>query len=213
MNRSTIYGIALLAGALGTVITMVFHPTGSDMLQSDPHASRAGQLMAVLTHSLALISYPVIVFGLTGLYREISGRVPLKTAALVSIYFGAFMVMIAGAASGLVAPEITREILKAGSDADLWHVLLAYNFAINQGFTKIFVVASSISLILWSLSIWSPEKYSRFVSITGFIVAGVSLLAFFAGHLSLDVHGFGLFAFAQAFWLILVGVLLVRLKN
>jgi hypothetical protein len=31
---------------------------------------------------------------------------------------------------------------------------------------------------------------------------------FFAGHLTLDVHGFGVITFAQSAWLISIGVLL-----
>jgi hypothetical protein len=38
----------------------------------------------------------------------------------------------------------------------------------------------------------------------------VSLAAFFGGHLRLNIHGFGLFIFAQSAWAILVGALLCR---
>lgn len=213
MKHSRVYGAALILGALGTVITMVFHPTGSDMLQEDEHAAKLGEFLAIATHSLALISYPVLCLGFIGLYRRLEENEVISTAALVALFFGAFSILIAGTASGLIAPTLTRQILEADEvSRTTLHALLDYNFAINQAFTKVFVVASSTSIILWSVNLWKEGNYARVVSSVGCLIALISLSAFFGGHLRLDVHGFGLLAFAQAFWMILVGIFLFRTK-
>jgi hypothetical protein len=44
----------------------------------------------------------------------------------------------------------------------------------------------------------------------GVVVAAGILLEFFAGHLELDVHGFGIVAFAQSAWMIWLGAVLCR---
>lgn len=214
MKHSTIYGTALIIGALGMVITMIFHPTGSDLLHQNSEMARRGEMIAVATHSLALFSIPILFYGFWGLYRQIGKNSPLASAALVAYLFAAFAVMCSGIFSGLAAPNLTRQMLTADeSTRQLLGELLHYNFLLNQAFTKVFVVGSSISVILWSILIFRKSKFAKITGIIGCIIAGISLLAIFGGHLKLDVHGFGLFAFGQSIWIILLGIFFIRSKN
>jgi hypothetical protein len=212
MKHSTIYAGALILGSAGTVVTMIFHPTGGDLLHRNRELAERGEMMAVATHALALFSVPLLFYGFLGLYRCFGKNSPLATAALTAWLFGAFAVICAGAFSGLIAPNVTRQM--AGADEATGKILgelLHYNYLINQGFTKIFVVASSVSVILWSaLFLKTGGRLTKITGVTGCVIAGVSLIAFFAGHLRLDVHGFGLFVFAQTIWIILAGILLFR---
>ncbi len=209
MKHSRIYGIAFIVGALGMVITMIFHPTGSDLLHQNREMAQRGEMIAVATHSLALFCIPLLFYGFWGVYKKFGKDSPLASAALVSYLFAAFAVMCAGIFSGLIAPNVTNQMLSADeSTRKLLSEFLHYNFLINQGFTKVFVVGSSISIILWSVLIFKKSKFAKAIGIIGFIISGISLLAFFAGHLKLDVHGFGLFAFAQSIWTILLGIFL-----
>ena len=213
MKQTKIYGVALIIGALGTIVTMVFHPTGADLLHQNSDTASRGEFAALVTHSIALFSYPLLGFGLLGIYRRMENR-HLTSAALIAYFFGGVGVMIAAAMSGLIAPSITREILSADdSTRPILHLLLDYNFSINQAFTKIFVVASSLSILLWSLSIRKAGKLALGIGIFGFLVSIVSLAALFGGHLRLDVHGFGTLAFSQATWFILVGVFMLTSKE
>ena len=41
-------------------------------------------------------------------------------------------------------------------------------------------------------------------------IGALLLAGFFAGHLRVDVHGFGIVTFAQSAWLLWVGALLLR---
>ena len=50
----------------------------------------------------------------------------------------------------------------------------------------------------------------RGAAIAGLVLAGAILLAFFAGHLGLDVHGFGIMTLAQSIWLVWIGVAMLR---
>jgi hypothetical protein len=211
MKHTSIYGIALIIGALGTIITMIFHPTGSDLLHQNKELAQRGEMITVATHSLALISIPILFYGFSGVYRQFGKNSPLASTALIAYLFAAFAVMCSAIFSGLVAPNLTRQILTANeSSKELLHLLLDYNFQLNQAFTKVFVVASTSSVIMWSLLIFKASSFAKIIGIIGFIIAGISLLVFFAGHLKLDVHGFGLFAFGQSIWIVLLGIFLFR---
>jgi hypothetical protein len=52
----------------------------------------------------------------------------------------------------------------------------------------------------------------RFLANTGFVVGGSILVAFLAGHLRLNVHGYGIVIAFQAVWLIWTGIVLCRAR-
>jgi len=214
MERSSVYGAALVVGALGMVVTMFFHPTAHDLLAAGGEAAAGGRAAAAATHALALFSAPVIYFGLIGLSRGLGTERPLVTAALVAYGFALAAVIPATVASGLVAPALTERMLAADpSDAatrDALHRIFAYNGLVNQGFSKVYVVASSLAVLCWSLALFGRGRFARLVALAGCVVGGLSLAAFFAGRLRLDVHGFGLFVLAQAAWVVLAGALVSR---
>ena len=214
MRRSTVYGAALVCGAVGMVVTMLFHPTAHDLLAPGAEAAAGGRLLAAATHALALFSAPVIYFGLLGLSRQLGTERPLVTAALVAYGFALAAAVPATVASGLVAPALTRQMLAADpSDAatrDALHRIFSYNGLVNQSFSKVYVVASSLAVVGWSLALFRGGRFARLVAVFGCVVGALSLTAFFAGRLRLDVHGFGLFVFAQSAWVVLAGVLLHR---
>ncbi|HWS53880.1 MAG TPA: hypothetical protein VN228_07130 [Pyrinomonadaceae bacterium] len=211
MRRSTIYGAALVAGALGMTVTMFFHPTAHDLLAPSGGAARRGEAMAAATHALALASAPTLFFGFLGLSRRLGPDRPLVSAALVAFAFGAVAAMTAAIVSGLVAPALTRQML-AGDDAnrEALHRIFRYNGLLNQGFAKVYVVASSLAVLCWSAAVYGFGRLARLVAAFGCAVALLSLSAFFAGRLRLDAHGFGLFVFAQSAWVVLVGVFVLR---
>jgi hypothetical protein len=48
------------------------------------------------------------------------------------------------------------------------------------------------------------------VGFAGLVAGAALLLGIFAGHLRLNVHGFGIVILAEALWLVWVGILLCR---
>ena len=90
---------------------------------------------------------------------------------------------------------------------------MEYNFLINQAFARIFVVASSTAIVLWSLLIVKNRALSVAIGIYGLLLGPAVIIAMITGGLRLDVHGFGLITFSQAIWFIVAGILLWRLQN
>jgi hypothetical protein len=190
---------------------MAFHPTAHDLLAQADQIARRNEMIAVATHSLALVSFPTLFFGFLGLSRRLGWDRPLVSAALVSYGVGAVAVMCAVVFSGLVGPILTRQMLEADqSTKQLLHLVFSYNGQLNQAFAKVFVVASSLAVILWSIALLSSGRFALIIGFIGCILGLISLAAFLSGHLRLDVHGFGLFVFGQSVWTILLGVFLCR---
>ena len=211
MKHSSIYGIALIVGAVGGVVTMMFHPTSRDLVGPIDQIARRNEIITVATHALALISIPISFFGFLGLSRLLSLDRLLVSAALVFYSFAAVAAMCAAVASGLIAPVITRQMMIGDeSTRQSLRLFLWYDSLLNQGFAKVFFVALSLAIIFWSISILRISRFAQTIGIIGCVVALVSLVGFFSGHVRLDVHGFGLFILAQSTWVILLGVFLFR---
>ena len=88
-----------------------------------------------------------------------------------------------------------------------------YNFYVNQGYAQVFVVAASVAILLWSVSIWRGGQLRRGLGIYGCILTPITLVALFSGRLNLDAHGFGFVIFGQAAWFVVAGTLLLQNEN
>ena len=211
MKHTKIYGIALIIGTLGGVITMIFHPTGHDLLNQPDEIARRNELIATAVHVLAIISLPITFFGLLGFCWRLGLANPLVSLGLIVYGFGSIAVMSAAVLSGLVGPVLTRKILEADeATKKILYAILRSNYELNQGFDKIFVVATVVAFILWSILLLKKSRFMQLTAILGFIIGVLSLVGVFSGHLRMDIHGFGAFIFAQSVWLILVAIFMIR---
>ena len=213
MKGDAIYGSALIAGALAGMMTMLMHPTGNQLLADVQHMAPLG--MAV--HALALVALPVSFFGAIGLSRVLGygsnsgngGNAAL--AGLVAYGMAQLAVMIAAVASGFLAPALAVQMVgTTGAEHDVAAALFHYTGAINQAFAKVFVIASSCAILLWSATILTHGQLARAAGVLGAIVGALVLFAVLVGHLRLDVHGFGAVVLCQGLWMVTVGVLLMR---
>lgn len=207
-ERETASGILLIAGALCGMVVMTLHPHGREIIEAGRFAAMARLNAGV--HAAALFGVGGVFLGLLGLRRRLAGS-DLATAAVVAYGFGAVAVMSAAIASGFVATDLLGRIVEAGNaPAELDRALLSYTHLINGAFAKVNVVASSLSLLLWGTAIQRTGRLPRAAGIAGLVIGALLLGGFLAGHLRVDVHGFGIVTFAQAAWLIAMGVLLLR---
>jgi hypothetical protein len=202
-------GIAMIAGAAGGIITMILHPSGRDLFvpgQLEPMA-----YLGVAVHALALASTPVAFLGALALSRRTAAPDRLAVAALVMYGFASAAVMVAAVVSGLVAPGLAREIITGAPTAsEGWRIVFDYNGQLNQGFARVFAVASSAAIVLWSVAIVRRRALAPGVGIYGLLLGPAIIIAIVSGHLRPDVHGFGLVIFGQAVWFIVAGALLCR---
>src|ERR1051325_1455626 len=206
MTDNRMSAIAFFIGMTGTIITMALHPTSQDVTRSQ-NADHMMQLN-VAVHSLALICMPILFLGALGLTRRLAAPNRLALSALVMFGFADVAVMIAAAASGLIAPGLFHHMVANPGMVDAWRAALAMNGHINQAFATIFVVASSAAIVLWSAAMLRSGSFSRPLGISGCIVGPITEIAVLSGHIRLNVHGFGMVVLVQAIWFISAGVLL-----
>ena len=208
-------GLALIAGMAGTIVTMAFHPSGHDLLAPGKFQSMA--LLNTAVHSLALLCLPVLFLGCLALARRLSAPSRYSIVGLVFFGFALVAVMTAAVASGLIAPGLAKLILDADAAANAsasqaWRIAFNLNGFVNQAFAKVFVVASSIAIIFWSMAM-RRERLWNGIAIYGLCLGPITILALVSGHLSLGVHGFGIVVVAQAIWFVAVGLSMHRLDS
>jgi len=92
-------------------------------------------------------------------------------------------------------------------------------FAFNQAFGKIYTIAASVAIVLWSASGLRNRAndqsggrggLSRGIAIYGCFIAPVLIVLIAVGHLRLNVHGMAVVVVAHAIWFVVVGVQLTR---
>jgi hypothetical protein len=206
MTDNRMSSIAFFVGMTGTIITMALHPTSQDVASP----GNAGHMMQlnVAVHSLALVCIPILFLGALGLTHRLAAPNRLALSALVMFGFADVAVMIAAAASGLIAPGLFHHMAANPGMAEAWRAVLILNGHLNQAFAMIFVVASSAAIVLWSAAILRSAGFSRLLGIYGCIIGPLTVIAVISGHIRLNVHGFGIVVLVQAVWFISAGVLL-----
>jgi hypothetical protein len=130
----------------------------------------------------------------------------LSFAAIVTFGFACVAVMIAAAASGFVAPSVMKHMLRdVPAAAHQWEIVISGIFQLNQAFSRIYSVASSIAIILWYISVLRNGGLGRGAAIYGCVIAPLIILGIGVGHLRLDVHGMTVIMAAQVIWFIVAG--------
>ena len=212
MSDDQLCGAALVAGSIGTIITMSLHPSGH--VPAAQLESMIGVLIAV--HALAIASVPVLFMGTLGLSLRLRSNHRAAMTALAIYSVALIAVINAAVADGLVTPNVLRQIvLAAGTQpaAATWGAISHYNFFVNQAFAQVFVAGSSVALILWSIAAWPGRELPRGLCAYGCVVGTVASVAMLAGHLPLDVHHFGIVILSQAIWLTSAGVTMLRNRD
>jgi hypothetical protein len=206
MRHDRAAGLALIAGTLAGLVTMAFHPTGHALLRDFARVAPMNRAV----HALAIAGTLLTMFGLVRLSRLFEDRRALADAALVSYGFGAVAVMFAAIASGFIGTEMAARVLEAGESARAaYEPLMDYNWAFNQACTKVFVVATSAGIALFSVAMLREPRFGRALGVTG-IIAGAAAAAATIGGLRMDIHGFGAIVLAHGIWLVWTGASLLR---
>jgi hypothetical protein len=200
-------GIVLIAGSAAMIITMVFHPHG----KITPAEVDSMVRMLVGVHSLALASIPVIFLGAWGMSRWLAAPDRLSWAALVLFTAGSIAVMNAAVLDGMMASYLIRQIALASAESrDTWQIFMKYNFQMNQSYARVYAVASSLAVVLWSVAILRKSAMGRGIGIYGCAVGAVTALGILSGLLRPDWHGFGMLILGQAIWFVIVGMAMCR---
>ncbi len=205
MNRDKASAAAILLGAVAFIVTMGLHPTGGDL-----EYLRKIAAVVVGVHSLAIVSLALVTLGFLGLTARLRESA-FAPAGMVAYAFGAVAAMCAGVLNGLALPALARH--HAGSDEatlETLRVIVGYNHALNASFARVFMVATVVATLLWSIAILRTRALPRWTGVVGAVAGGGALALLLSGGVGVDVHDFSLFVFAYSAWTILIGITLWR---
>jgi len=202
-------GMALITGAIIMTITMVMHPTGGN-LEHLRHIST----MIIITHSLAILSIPVTLFGLWGLTKKLSADNSWSIGAFITMCMGMFAVLLAAAVNGLALPFfISRYHETTPEMANSLSLLLTYNMSLNHAFDYIFIGDVCIAISLWSVVIIKTHNFPKWAGYLGLITCVLVIAGFIAGFIFVDLTGFRVFIAGLVVWMVIVGFLLKRAER
>jgi hypothetical protein len=206
-----ISGLAMMAGSVGVLVTLVLHPSERGLF--DPAQVESIGRTMVIVHSLALVSLPLWFFGAFGLSRRIDHW--LGVAGLIVYGFALAAMMNALVIDGLVTPGLARAIANATADnATGWKIALNHNAFLDQAFMSVFLVASSVAIALWSAAIVRSAALARVLGIFGCVLGPGTIIAQLTGLLGKNPHMFFLAVIGQAIWFFSGGLqLFLRFNN
>ncbi len=200
-NRKS--GIALIAASLGGIVTMAIHPTAGGALT----AAQVDRLAVVsgVAHGIAILSVVVMFLGACGLAKGIAAGDRIAFAGIVTFGFACVAIFIAATVSGFIVPVTMKHMLRDAANMHMWQVVIDGIFQINQAFAKIFSVAASLAVMLWSISALRNGGLSRSLAVYGCIISGLIIVGVCIGQLRLNVHGMAVVWLGQAIWFIIAG--------
>jgi hypothetical protein len=202
-------GTALITGAAIMTITMVLHPTGGS-LEHLRHIAT----MIIITHSLAILSIPVTLFGFWGLTKKLSADNPYSMGAFITICVGMFAVLLAAAVNGLALPLfISRYHETTPEMTNTLTLLLTYNSALNHAFDYIFIGGVCTAVSLWSVVIFKTNHFPNWIGYFGLLTCVSVIAGFIAGFIFVDLTGFRVFIAGLVVWMMIVGALLKRAEE
>ena len=211
-------GIALIAGSLGGILTMAIHPTGGASMSPGLAAHLAS--VSAIAHSIALASVLVLFLGTCGLTLRLTAFAGkpnpdrLAFAGVVTFGFACVALLIAATVSGFIVPSILRHMARDGAaTVSQYHLIVDAIFQFNQAFARIYSVAASAAIALWSVSALRNGGMARGIAIYGCIVAALLATGIAVGHLRLNVHGMAVVVLGHAVWFTLAGAQLCRRQS
>jgi len=198
-------GISLLLGSICLIITMVFHPPGGSL----EHLARNSTAI-MITHSLAILSVPFLVFGFWGVLKRFDNESVFSAFAFVALSVGLVAVLCAGALNGLVLPFFIDFIGGSSASDPAVALILRYNMAMNHAFDYIFIGFTCLSVISWGTAILRTRVFPAWTGYMGLIISVTAIVLLASGFNLLSVHGFGMFIFGFTAWAIILAVLMLK---
>jgi hypothetical protein len=184
------------------VVTMALHPRGGSgqALREGDSLSRVG-VAAVVSHSIAIAGLPLLLLGFWGLSRRLGWESAAVRLAFAAYALAAAAVLNAAVLSGFVSTGVAMSIrAETEEGARAVASLFAYTFVLNQAFAKVYAVASSAAIALWSLRATRLGDGWRAAGIFGLLAGAAPAAGVLTGRLPLNVHGFGMVVLLQSAW-------------
>ena len=199
-------GISLLMGVFLMFATMVLHPSGGDL-----EYILEIKVIAIVSHSLAILSIPFTAFGFWGISRRLRELPFLSYLSFAIVITGLVAVMLAAALNGLVLPALAEMYAgTSGETMEAGRALFRYNMTLNHAFDYIFMASWCLGILLWSIAIIKTKAFKAFLGWLGLLISIGMIITWISGFMLVDLHGFRIFIFGNLIWIVIAGIMLSR---
>jgi hypothetical protein len=197
-------GICLLMGAVLATLTMAMHPVGGSLTEI---ARKKG--VFIFTHSLALISIPLIAFGFWGLATALATKNRISFLALAVSCFGLIAAMAAGTLNGFVLPMFAYNYSGTAVDDSVLQAVRDYGWLLGSSMDYIFITALSLAMVGWSGIVLATNKLSKWLGYYGLLIVVMTVLGLLTKFKFNTEFGFGIYIFGLVSWLMMAALLLI----
>ena len=195
-------GAALITGSILMVITMALHPYEGSIA----HLFKV-ITMVIITHSIAIISIPIVLFGFWGLTKRLGGDKIISIIAFITICLGMISIMLAAGVNGVAMPLFLTAYKNAPPEIiNTLKPILVYSGALNHMFDYIFIGFMCIAVMLWSITIIRTKSLPVWIGYVGMGLFALTIILMLAGFVLVDLMGFRTFIFLFVAWILVVGV-------
>jgi hypothetical protein len=204
-------GYCLLIGSLLMVMTMVLHPAGGNI----EHIVKISKL-AVISHSIAILSIPFTAFGFYGLAKLLKTESRFSFLALAIIGFALVAVMLAALLNGLVLPMyVLKNTSQSVQNLESVKLIITYGTTFNAALDYVFIAGYSIAMFIWSFIIIKTAALPKWHGFLGIALVVISILGAILQLNFISVTGFTVYVFGIVSWIVIAGYLLItsKIKN
>lgn len=200
-------GQMLLAGSLGLLVTMLFHPPGGNI----EYLIKTSTVI-VASHSIALLSIPLFVTGFWGLSQLWKHNTNIAILSFFIMLTAQLAGMIAAAINGLALPIFIANLKSPDPNNEVLKLMVRNMLALNHSFDLVFLAGACVSILLWSILIVRLKSLSRGVGYFGILMSVITLGVMSVQTIEINLHTFRIFMSAYMIWTVWVAILLYKNK-
>lgn len=202
-------GASLITGAILIITTMVLHPTGGSM-----HHIIQITNIAIISHSIGVLSIPMLAFGFYGLSQCLIDKGRLSNLAFLIMLFGLIAAMFAAIINGLTIPYFLNQYAEnIEANENLLKAVIKFGFSFNKSLDYVFISACCLAILLYSIIIIIQNKMPKWIGMYGLLLILLTLIGLATSFVFTSVFGFRIFIFSIAGWFLAAGYLLTKSKE
>ncbi len=195
-------GSALVAASLLSLAFVAHHPVVRHRGAAEFVEEMAQKAFAdALVHGSLLVLMALLLYGLSCLAARLGLHRFCPRAGLIAYALGAFLVSIAAVIDGFVIHDLTSRFEgRPTADLESLRHLLTFCAVFIRACSRIWVVATSVAVALWSIELLRYPGLTRVVGALGCLAGAAPVVALLSGNLPMNVHGLLLFIGCQTIW-------------
>ena len=188
---------SIVFGSVLIVLAMALHPVGGNL-----NHIRSIKSIIIGSHLIAIFAVVITLFGFYGLVKSLDTKNPINVFAFIFMMVGSVFVLLAASINGIALPIFADRI----NDSEHIKPILKLMFSLNNTWTILYILSSSISIFLWSIQFYLNKV--KWVSIIGFVFSIFVIYSFITGLELTDLRGFRTFLLGIILWIVSAGIYL-----